>query len=738
MRQPPLGALLVCAALLIAAPAPAEDSAAKLSLSPAEAAFSARTAAAPLRALINPGSLPYARLVEGRLVGIIPDFCALIQQRSGIRMDIIVPDSYRDYVRRIDGCDFDLLLDAVPDSRFGLPADFAFTRSYISVGFTNVSLKSAADSQMVRVASPPAYSAAQVYIQQHYHSEQIVICGGLEDCLAALKSGRCNVAVLSDFTADILIDGQVRSPYKKAFTAISDEPIPISIALRRQGSPGALPGADICLELLNRAIESISPTTGAQIILRHTRSSPPEKTFMDSIYLHPFTSVAIVIALGLLLLLIVVIIYQKKRQRTQESYRHALELAVERAETANQAKAEFLSRVSHDIRTPINIIGSMTDFALEDIDSREKLEGDLAKIKSANTFLLSLINDVLDISKIDSGKIEIKPVPYNFDDYIANIRNMLEPLCAQKGIEVSIVSRGGQRSAIVDSIRLNQITLNLLSNAVKYTPEGGTVTCTLENSSRPDGRIDFSLEVRDTGIGMSAEFQQHMFDPFSQEYDNPRRPKASAGTGLGLSIVKRIVELMNGSISVESARGQGTAIRCSFVLDAAPPTAPASSPSAVSCGVPASPPPASLPRGRAPALSSFPPLAGRVLLAEDNDLNAEIAQRLLEGFGLASERAKNGATAVKRFATSEPGYFSLILMDIQMPVLNGYEATDAIRALSRSDSGSVPIIAMTADAFDADVEKSLSSGMTAHVAKPIDRSALYAALAAALRSSALR
>jgi len=372
--------------------------------------------------------------------------------------------------------------------------------------------------------------------------------------------------------------------------------------------------------------------------------------------------------------------------------------ALQREEEANRAKTEFVSRISHDIRTPISIIQSMTVFAQEDLDDRKKLQDDLRKIEASNTFLLSLINDVLDISKIDSGKIELRPEPYRYDDYIANICNMFEPLCRQKEIRFVLETGQGAGTLLVDHIRLNQITLNLLSNAVKYTPEGGTVTFSAVTKKQPDGKLLCEIRIRDTGIGMSPAFQNQMFEPFSQEYDNPNRPKAGSGTGLGLSIVKRLVDLVGGTISVESALGKGTDIRVCFAAPEA-----AQSRKAECAG----------------ACREKTPLAGKILLAEDNEINTDIAVRLLTAFGLEVETTENGRRAVALFSASKPWEYNAVLMDIQMPLLNGFEATAQIRALPRGDAAAVPIIAMTADAFSAAQEESRRVGMDGYITKPL-------------------
>ena len=390
-----------------------------------------------------------------------------------------------------------------------------------------------------------------------------------------------------------------------------------------------------------------------------------------------------------------------------------MEAALHAAEAANAAKTEFLSRISHDIRTPINISINMTNFAMQDIEDTGKLKDDLGKIRSANTFLLSLINDVLDVSKIDSGKFEFMPEPYPYEEYTQDIRNMLEPMCAQKHLHC-IFERKNQTTGVIfaDKVRLRQITLNLLSNAVKFTPEGGTVKYRSDSEDLPDNRIRFGFEITDTGIGMSEEFQKTMFDPFAQEYGNPARPKNMTGTGLGLSIVKKMVDLMGGTLAVESRLGQGTSVRCSIIFPDAL-RYPALRSTAAETAVPD---------------TAEHRLSGRVLLAEDNALNTEIAIRLLEDMGLQTDCAENGKEAVSKFSDAAPGTYRAILMDIQMPLMNGYEAAECIRALDRPDAKSIPIIAMTADVFTEAAEHAQRSGMNAHLSKPLDPGRIYAAL----------
>jgi len=386
--------------------------------------------------------------------------------------------------------------------------------------------------------------------------------------------------------------------------------------------------------------------------------------------------------------------------------------AMKALEQANNAKTEFVSRVSHDIRTPISIISSMTSFAEEDIHDEGKLRDDLDRIRTANTFLLSLIDDVLDISKIDSGKITLNPTPYVYEEHTNITLNALKTLCENKGLKYYYERRRKTGVIVADRVRLNQVIFNLISNAVKYTPPGGTVSYISDSEDLPDNTIRFGFELRDTGIGMSEEFQKVMFEPFSQEYNNPDRPSGITGTGLGLFIVKRIVDLMGGTIQVESAVGKGTTIRCYIVF-----------PDAL----------------RDPKYVGFNEkketrpdtgecLEGKALLVEDNELNMEIAERIITKFGMKVDKAGNGKEAVEKFAASKPGEYKAILMDIQMPVMNGYEATKAIRALDRPDAGNIPIIAMTADAFKDAMERGRAAGMSEYLVKPLEPDKIFEAL----------
>jgi signal transduction histidine kinase/PAS domain-containing protein len=395
-------------------------------------------------------------------------------------------------------------------------------------------------------------------------------------------------------------------------------------------------------------------------------------------------------------------------QRQIEELR-AAKLAAERA---NSAKSDFLSRMSHDIRTPLNGIIGMTRIAREQ-ESAAAMAECLDKIDTSSKLLLGLVNDILDLSKVEGGKMELHLEPYPKGEFLGYLDSVIRPACDEKGITFAVEGGDTQDAYVplMDKLRTNQILFNLLSNALKFTPEGGHVGYAVADRILPDDRMLVVMTVTDNGIGMSKEFQTRLFEPFTQE----RRVKSleGEGSGLGLAIVRRLVDLMGGTISVESEPGRGT--RFSIRIE---------------CGrVPA----AEARHEERPSAIPHGGLLGRhVLLCEDHPLNTEIATHLLEQVRMIVTCAEDGERGVEAFAASPVGYYDVILMDIHMPVMDGLEATRAIRALDRPDAPGIPIVAMTADAFEEDVRTCLAAGMNGHVAKPVDPEALYAVIGQAL------
>ena len=391
--------------------------------------------------------------------------------------------------------------------------------------------------------------------------------------------------------------------------------------------------------------------------------------------------------------------HRKQEQEKDEKYKAELLIAAKKAEAANEAKTEFLQRMSHDIRTPINGICGMVNMAEHYADDMEKQTECRTKIKEASNLLLELVNEVLDMSKLESGEIVLEEIPFNLRKISREVFVVIEQMAAEQNIRITWEKKEIiHRDFIGSPGYVKRVMMNILSNAVKYNRENGHIyiSCVEIPSEQPE-MATMEFVCRDTGIGMTEDFQKCVFEPFAQEHTGSRT--TFAGTGLGMSIAKNLIEKMGGTITCESEEGAGTTfvIRVPFRIDT-------DRDSKAESGEKAE---ASI-RGL------------HILLAEDNELNMDIAEFLLQNEGAEVTKAWNGQEAVALFRESESGEFDVILMDIMMPVMNGYEATKMIRSLDREDAKKIPIIAMTANAFTEDRIRAKETGMDEHVAKPVD------------------
>ena len=397
--------------------------------------------------------------------------------------------------------------------------------------------------------------------------------------------------------------------------------------------------------------------------------------------------------------------------RTEMQRLSQLEDALSQAKKASQAKSVFLSNMSHDIRTPMNAIVGFTNLAIAHIDQTEQVEEYLGKIKSSGNHLLNLINDVLDMSHIESGKMHIEEKLCSLPEIMNGLQNIVQADVNAKQLSLRIESVDVTDEEIYcDKLHLDQVLLNLLSNAVKYTDKGGSIYVRVtETPGTMKEYADYEFLVKDTGFGMSESFVAQIFEPFKREENSTI--SGIQGTGLGMAITKNIVEMMGGTISVKSKKGVGSEFTVSFTFR-------------INTGEKLI--------EKEEAMNPKEQLAevhtGRILLAEDVELNQEIAATILGDAGFEVEIAGNGQIAVDMLRKSEPGYYQVILMDVQMPVMNGYEATKSIRALENRELASIPIIAMTANAFEEDKQEALKSGMNGHIAKPIDIEVLFGVL----------
>ena len=431
--------------------------------------------------------------------------------------------------------------------------------------------------------------------------------------------------------------------------------------------------------------------------------------------------------------------------REQQERNELLANALAEAEQANAAKTSFLSSMSHEIRTPMNAIIGLNSIALKDPELPEKTRDQLEKIDGSAKHLLSLINDVLDMSRIESGRMTLRHEEFSFREMLAQINTMINGQCRDKGLDYDCRITGSVEDVYIgDDMKLKQVIINILGNSVKFTPEGGTVSFIVESVSQFEDKATLRFIMKDTGIGMDKSYLPKIFDAFSQEDGNKANKYGS--TGLGMAITKNIVEMMNGKITVESEKGVGSTFTVTVTLTKSDKKAqehedirPQDMHVLVIDDDPVACEHAKL------VLEEFKQViqkknisreeihkaelkGRRILLAEDMFINAEIMKELLKMREMEVDHAENGELVVDMFKKSKENYYSAILMDVRMPVMTGLEATEAIRALDRPDAKAIPIIAMTANAFDEDVQRSLQVGMNAHLSKPVEPDHLYETL----------
>ena len=394
---------------------------------------------------------------------------------------------------------------------------------------------------------------------------------------------------------------------------------------------------------------------------------------------------------------------QKERETNAK-----LKKALKEVKKANEAKSEFLSRMSHDMRTPMNGIIGLTDILLADNTVTDTVRKKLLEMKEAEDLLLSLVNDILDMQKIESNKFVLSNHFYPFIDIIKNIHMCILPQINSKNITFNISYKDIKQCNIyVDKLRISQVFINILSNSIKFTPEGDTINCYIKKLKQENDIVDIEVTISDNGIGMSQEFLEHIFEPFEQEESD--FSTAFTGTGLGMAIVRNIIELMNGNIDIKSCKGVGTTtvVKLSFKISDEKKEKSSNK------------------------LSNHTSInleGKKVLLCEDNELNIKVAESMLKERKMEVVKATNGQEAIEIFTNSNSGTFDIILMDIRMPVINGLKASSAIRQLDRADAMTIPIVALTANAYDQEVEVCRQAGMNAHIAKPINIGVFYSVI----------
>ena len=510
-----------------------------------------------------------------------------------------------------------------------------------------------------------------------------------EECLEAVANGKVGATVIPSSKINLLNESSLTKSLSFA-----------EMAKRQELGMFTTRGNRRAATIINKAIDQSSDILNG-VVLALNSVSEKKMTLQDVLaeYAGFVTGVSFAIIFVLLLLVYSLLASRKKQM---EALKEA-----QNANAANIAKTTFLNHMSHDIRTPMNAIVGFTDIALKLKPDRE-VENYLKKIRQSSEYLMTLMNDVLDISRIESGKLEYKPVPVDLGDMVNTVLSIARGYAENRDLIFTVSTEKLKNPYVMaDELRIREVLLNIIGNAVKFTKDGGTISFAAESRPGKDEQhIIVRFRISDTGIGMSEEFQTRIFDEFSQENNGART--SYKGTGLGMAIAKRYVDLMGGKIEVSSRQGVGSTFTVEIPLLIAE----------------------HVPAEKKEKLRNDIDVRGlHVLLAEDNDLNAEIAVTLLEEKGMIVTRAADGKSALTQFCNTAPGTFELILMDIMMPEMNGYETTKAIRNMpDRPDGKKIPIIAMTANAFAEDIRAALDAGMDGHVAKPVDMGVLLSVI----------
>lgn len=666
----------------------------------------------------------------GEIKGITIDILDLVSEATGLKFRYqALPTgnvTYADLQRLQVDLIASVECNAINEQSLGI----AMTKPYLQAEKVFVCKKGVLfepEKDMVIAIASGSQTLAEI-IREKYPNFQVKFYRSTEEALSALLSGKADAVLQNQYSLErILVKPLYEDLQMVAAASVGDAQCLACLVEISKNRKNVISDETACLlSILNKGIASLDKSEVSFLIIKEMSENTYKLTMGDVLYRYRYAVIIIVISLYLIIILLWRNhILQKKRSEQLAAEQRARELsainehmheqqillrdALERAEEGSRAKTSFLFNMSHDIRTPMNAILGFTTIAYNNRDDRAKLTDSLEKIRESGNHLLQLINEILDMSRIESGKVTLTESACNLVEAIEKVKDILQTEMAKKELTVQVdVSEVKNEWVYCDILRVNQILFNLLSNAMKFSRAGGVITVKLhQNYSEMKEYAAYELRVKDTGIGISPEFLSHIFEPFEREYTST--VSKTQGTGLGMSITKGLIDLMGGTIDVYSELDKGTEFVLHFTFKIQE--------DVQQC------------EERAEEVSQVTDFSGkRLLLVEDNELNREIAREILGEKGFMIEVAEDGQIAVEMVRNSAPGYYDAVLMDIQMPVMNGYQATREIRKLEMKQLADIPIIAMTANAFDEDKKEALANGMNAHIAKPIDIKVLYETL----------
>ena len=626
-------------------------------------------------------NLPFCGEENGKLTGILGTVLDTVQEKYKITIKAVPCSTGVEMNETLQSGKIDIAGPIIQDFYTQEQFQVVLTDEIFDITPVVIYKGNEYSSSLTTIAATETSLYSELMVSLLFPDAEIKLYDTQEECLEAVANGKVGATVIPSSKINLLNESSLTRSLSFAEMAKRQE---LAMFTTRENRRAAA--------IINKAIDQSSDILNG-VVLALNSVSEKKMTLQD--VLAEYAGVGIVVSLVIIfVLLLLVYSLSVSRKKQMEALKEA-----QNANAANIAKTTFLNHMSHDIRTPMNAIIGFTDIAMKRKPDKE-VENCLKKIRQSSEYLMTLINDVLDISRIESGKLEYKPVRVDLRDMINTVLSIARGYTESRDLNF-YVSREELKTPYVmaDELRIREVLLNIISNAVKFTKDGGTISFAAESRPGKDEQhIIVRFRISDTGIGMSEEFQTRIFDEFSQENNGART--SYKGTGLGMAIAKRYVDLMGGKIEVSSRQGVGSTFTVEIPLLIAE----------------------HVPAEKKEKLRNDIDVRGlHVLLAEDNDLNAEIAVTLLEEKGMIVTRAADGKSALTQFCNTAPGTFELILMDIMMPEMNGYETTKAIRNMpDRPDGKKIPIIAMTANAFSDDQKRALDVGMNGFITKPID------------------
>lgn len=646
----------------------------------------------PIRVSVVKNRYPVFYVEDNVPKGIVPSCFNLLSERTGLSFEYVYGESYNELLPLIEDGRADIIGSYMNNEYQADREGLILTTNFATLDSIFLRNKQSDPANDTLIMAVPEGRSLQTLNP----NDTTVYFPRYDDCLDAVNRGQADYTLLPTAVMEDLYSRDYYANITLFADAQTSEQITVALPTT----------ADVLLySVLNKAINNLTEHELTEIVTQNLLPGRPSSvTFKTLLYSSPVLVISVCVGFVVLISgMVLILSYSKMKTRV-------MRLKLEKAEETSRAKSDFLSRMSHEIRTPMNAIIGLTNLALLNAETTPPIKEALTKIDSSAQFLLSLLNDILDMSKIESRKMNLETAPFDLEALLARLKDMFALQFEKKQIRFTIDADHSANLFLGDKMRLSQILMNLLSNAGKFTSQGGTIILTVRETKKREDSCSLFFSVRDNGIGIRREDLERIFNSFEQASN---RQQSIPGTGLGLSISKSLVELMGGTLEVTSEEGLGSEFYFTISLP-------------IYHG--------DLQPEEMQAMADFRSLSDlRVLLAEDNDINAEIAEEMLNMQNIAVERAENGQQAVHMFKEHPENYYHLILMDINMPVKNGLTASAEIRSMSRPDAGSIPILAMTANTFQEDRDKALAAGMTGFLPKPFNVGQLCDALTNAVR-----